>query len=481
MALTKMETKLGRSGYTVLKRDLSPDELQACKKELTLEVTPKDVIRVYRENTSKLYIPKHYGYERFGLPSNSIPVSNTWTTPVEFCGSLREHQHKPVQVCIDNLTKSPTPGGILQLYCGAGKTTCALYLISQIKVKTLVIVHKEFLMAQWRESIAKFLPSAQVGRIQQNVVDTENKHIVLGMLKSLAMKDYSFDVFSQFDLVIIDECHFVCSKTFSKALFKMAGSKYTLGLSATPNRADSMERIFLWHLGPVLYAMKREEVKCDVKVYNYAEAKGTYTETKNKRGDIQVSTMMTQVITNGYRTYFIGKLILNAFFGEEYPKRKVLVLSERRTHLEHILRCMKEEKKRRGETREITCGYFYGGLSEEDRARSAECNVILGTYQMASVGLDIDGLNTLVLATSKPGIIRNAEGAQITGSMEQSVGRIFRKAHTAVMPLIIDIADKFSVFSSQAYKRIQFYRQCNYTIETFKAKENEKEEKVEVS
>lgn len=478
-----MKGKIGRSGYTVLKSEISPEKVKECKEELTLQLNGNESIRVYRENAAKLYLPKHYGYKHFGAPeSGSQELQNRWTNPVTFQGSLREHQHEPVQVCLDNLTKSTTPGGILQLYCGAGKTTCALYMIAQLQVKTLVIVHKEFLMTQWRESIEKFLPDAQVGRIQQNTVDTKDKHIVLGMLKSLAMKEYPFEVFSQFDLVIIDECHFVCSKTFSKALFKMAGARYTLGLSATPNRADSMECIFLWHLGPVLYEMKREQVKCDVKVYNYKEEKGLYSETKNKRGDIQVSTMMTQIIGNGMRTYFIAKMILDAFFGEdEYPKRKVLVLSERRTHLENILRCMKEEKKRRKETREITCGYFYGGLSEEDRARSAQCNVILGTYQMASVGLDIDGLNTLVLATSKPGIIRNADGEQITGSMEQSVGRIFRKAHTAVTPLIIDIADKFSVFSSQAYKRIQFYRQCGYNVDTFKVKENTKEGKVEFS
>jgi len=487
--------RMGQYGYTLVKKDVSAKVIEKCKQELTLvagtgtaaagPTLEKDKIRVYRENANKLYVPKFYGIEKFG-PVPLPEVKNQWTTPVKFKGSLRPHQLEPVQKCLDTLRGPNTPGGLLQLFCGAGKTTCALYMICALKVKTLVIVHKEFLMTQWRDSIAKFIPEARIGKIQQNVQDVENKHIVLGMLKSIAMKDYPLSLFSQFDLIIIDECHFVCSKTFSNALFKLAGSRYTLGLSATPKRQDSMEKIFFWHLGPIIYAMKREKVECNVHVYNYQETKGKYTEQKNVRGDIQVSSMMTQVVSNGYRNYFIGKLILDTFAKD--PRRKILVLSERRSHLQTVLECMKREKKKRDEVEtskakmSLSCGFFYGGLSESERTKSAECDVILGTFQMASVGLDIAGLNTLVLVTSKPGITRNDKGEQISGSMEQSVGRIFRGGNgnnNGPVPLIIDVADKFSVFSNQAYKRIKFYKQCDYRIEAFKVRENMEKKCVE--
>ena len=40
-------------------------------------------------------------------------------------------------------------GGILEVPCGRGKTVMALKIISTLSKKTLIIVHKEFLMNQW--------------------------------------------------------------------------------------------------------------------------------------------------------------------------------------------------------------------------------------------------------------------------------------------------------------------------------------------
>ena len=38
----------------------------------------------------------------------------------------------------------------------------ALKIIEELKVKTLIIVHKEFLMNQWKERIEEFLPDAKI-------------------------------------------------------------------------------------------------------------------------------------------------------------------------------------------------------------------------------------------------------------------------------------------------------------------------------
>ena len=87
-------------------------------------------------------------------------------------GSLREHQKPVIQAFMDTCNpkgtlSSQSFGGIISVFCGFGKTFCGLYLISKLKRKTLIIVHKEFLIEQWMERIAEFLPDARVGRIQQ--------------------------------------------------------------------------------------------------------------------------------------------------------------------------------------------------------------------------------------------------------------------------------------------------------------------------
>jgi superfamily II DNA or RNA helicase len=58
----------------------------------------------------------------------------------------------------------------------------ALNILSKLKKKTLIIVHKEFLLNQWVERIEQFIPSAKIGVIRQNICDIENKDIVIGML-----------------------------------------------------------------------------------------------------------------------------------------------------------------------------------------------------------------------------------------------------------------------------------------------------------
>ena len=53
-------------------------------------------------------------------------------------------------------------------------------------------------MNQWIERIQQFLPNARVGKIQGQTIDTDDKDIVIGMLQSLSMKEYSESVFNSF-------------------------------------------------------------------------------------------------------------------------------------------------------------------------------------------------------------------------------------------------------------------------------------------
>ena len=94
-------------------------------------------------------------------------------------------------------------GGIISIRCGGGKTVLALHIISVLK-KTIVVVHKDFLMTQWRDRILEFLPDAKIGKIQQDTIDIEGKDIVLAMVQSLSMKVNDDGVFDTFGLAIFD-------------------------------------------------------------------------------------------------------------------------------------------------------------------------------------------------------------------------------------------------------------------------------------
>ena len=93
-------------------------------------------------------------------------------------------------------------------------------------------------------------------------------------------------------------------------------------------------------------------------------------------------------------------------------------------------------------------------MKARDLEETEECDVILGTFIMASEGFDCKyPLNTIILASPKTNI-------------EQSVGRILRQDPNKrkKVPLIIDMVDTFSMFIKQADKREKFYNKNNYNI-----------------
>jgi len=86
-------------------------------------------------------------------------------------------------------------------------TVSLLYVLSQLKGKTIVVVNKIPLMNQWISEISKFLPDAKVGIIQgQKNVDVNGCDIVVAMLQSMAKIDYPDELFREFNTSVIDEC-----------------------------------------------------------------------------------------------------------------------------------------------------------------------------------------------------------------------------------------------------------------------------------
>jgi superfamily II DNA or RNA helicase len=229
---------------------------------------------------------------------------------LEFAGILRDYQEPVVNKFINHCLNTQCGGGLLELFCAWGKTSGSLYILSRLKKKTLVIVHKEFLMNQWIERIQQFLPGARVGKIQGPIIDIENKDIVLCMLQSLISREYESSVFDQFGLTIIDEVHHISSQTFSNSLFKVV-TKYMLGLSATMERKDGTTNVFKMFLGDVIYkAEKKNEITVEVRAVTYKVDDDDFNETiLDFRGKPQNSSMISKLCEYNRRTEFIIKTL----------------------------------------------------------------------------------------------------------------------------------------------------------------------------
>ncbi len=174
---------IGSKGFTIPKTLLKDNELTTIRNDLMIKTSNSyqqsgSTFPVYRESTNKIYVPRFYGIQKYGFVSNDL--SPGMDIDVPFQGSLREIQ-QPIVDAFLNCAK--TKGcGLVELPCGFGKTIIALYLVHCLRKKTLVIVHKEFLLEQWKERIQEFLPDAKIGRIQGTIIDVNGKDIVIGIL-----------------------------------------------------------------------------------------------------------------------------------------------------------------------------------------------------------------------------------------------------------------------------------------------------------
>ena len=435
------ESYLGNRGYSIIKSLSNSSQITSLKKELTVKPFVNKQFQqdskpfcVYLESKRKIYIPRYFGINKFGIPrenkiKDGVPIN------IKFSSDLRDNQKPVVKKFIE--AAEERGGGIISVPCGFGKTVLALYLVAALKVKTLVIVHKEFLMDQWKERIEFFLPEAKVGKLQGDVVKIDDMDIVIGMLQSISMRDYPGDIFDSFGFVIYDECHHLGAEVFSRSLIKV-GCKYTLGLSATPKRSDGLTKVFEWFLGDTVYCIKqREQEEVKVKLIKYYTEDEEYSDIKtNFKGQVNMPIMITNICLYSKR----NKILLKEIEGCVKENRKILILSDRREHLKLLNKEL--------DSREISNGFYLGGMKQKDLKETEDKQVMLGTFSMASEGFDCKTLNTIILASPK-------------SSIEQAVGRILRQQNENTAE-VVDIIDAFSIFNNLYYSRLRFYKSKKY-------------------
>ena len=455
------QSYLGKKGYTILRSSLSDEDQKILHEELNVKPvtigpvynaqTDQGAFPVYRENAKKIYIPRFYGIERYGLPNRS-EITQGEDINVEFPKSLRDYQDKIVDVYMNHVKKPICigsekigNGGILEVPCGRGKTVMALKIISLIQKKTLIIVHKEFLMNQWIDRAAEFLPGARIGKIQGPVFDVEGKDIVIGMLQTLYDRALPENAFDCFGLTIIDEVHRIGSEQFSKTLLRVV-SPNMLGISATVDRKDKLTCVLYMFIGPKIYTEERkdEDPVC-VRAVEYIASDPQFNETETDfRGQTKYSTMISKLCEFGPRSDFIVKIMSDLFIESQANNNEaqIMVLAHNRSLLKYFYEAITHKGF-------ATVGYYVGGMKQVDLQETEDKQIVLATYAMAAEALDIKSLSILVMASPKTDIT-------------QSVGRILRVRHDN--PIVVDIVDRHDIFQNQWKQRRRFYKKCNYRI-----------------
>ena len=452
MADNPDRTYINYNGYILRKQYFTEEELAAVRKELTVEpkVHPDfkredtQKFQVFKENANKLYLPRYYGLAKFGIPE-TIELPEGDDINLAFEGGLRPIQ-EPIVIKVLEVLRT-TGGGSIAVNPAMGKTVMAIYLMCQLKKKTLIICHKDFLISQWIERIGQFAPAARIGIIKGTKCITNDKDIVVGSIQTLWSKDIPESIMKSFGMCVYDEAHHVSARQFHKALQK-TNFKYTLALSATPERADGLERVGFWYLGDICY---RQDLKdkpketVHVKVYEYNNNDHKYSKMEfNVMKKPNNAKMITNIAECERRSKFILGLIPPLIA----EGRKILMLTERISHVDWFM----TELPKIG----VDSGRYVGGMKQQHLDAAQDKPVLISSFQMVLEGFDNSTLDTLIWCTPKAGL----------GGLEQGIGRILRKqAHLRTqIPLVIDIADMFGMFRNKGFQRRKFYRKHGYQV-----------------
>ena len=431
---------LTRSGYVIKKATHDIDAFEL-KKTLTVRpienavgITPP-AFKVYKETKEHICVPRYFGTERYGAAKETRPEPTKIN--VKYIGILRDstRQNEAFKKGLEAF--ETLGGGVLSLAPGFGKTQVAIALACHLGLRTIIIVHKEFLAEQWESRIRAFCPGTTIGRIQQDRCDVDCDFSI-ALIQTLSLREHEMNRFDSFGLTIVDEAHHIGSRAFSQSMFKVC-TRYTLGLTATPDRKDGLTRLLYWFLGPNFLTVERENQKTvQVVPLHFNDELFKRAPPVNRMGSLSVVDIINLLVCIPERNAMISETIKKCL----KQNRKVLFLSDRRGH------CFELEAEFG-----TVSGLYLGGMKQAELDASAEKQLIIGTFALAQEGLDIPTLDTIILATPH-------------SDVKQAVGRILRETKGKVNnPVIYDIVDHWSVLMGMYRKRCLMYKEAGFILE----------------
>lgn len=155
---------------------------------------------------------------------------------------LRDYQ----QEAIDNLKKMREDGKTIALLyhaTGVGKTITAATDAKAVGGRTLFLVNALKLASQAKETFAKVWPEASLGEYTGSQKDM-TQTVIFATVQSIS-KDLEKFSPTDFDYLIVDECHHAAANTYQK-IFTYFHPKFILGLTATPERSDGEDMLELF-------------------------------------------------------------------------------------------------------------------------------------------------------------------------------------------------------------------------------------------
>lgn len=412
--------------------------------------TPK-AIQLYETNGSQLWLP-------FGTFQNVwelYPHKEAYTSrikPVEKIFyrsgiSLYPYQKNAVETILK------AKNGIVVMPCGSGKTNVGLVAISEIGGKALWLTHTQDLLQQSKRRAESILDigDGTFGTITAGKVDI-GTHITFATVQTMCKLDLS-TYRDMWDVIIVDEAQHCCGSPtrvtqFYKVLSNLS-ARYKIGLTATPKRADGLEKSMFALLGGKIFEVSRDQIHttCPVKVLQVETGwNPDYERVTQGDGTIDYMKLIEELVTDSNRLKFISDYI-NKISGS------VIVLANRVAYLEEL-----QKRYKWGSVCLSGRGQSKSAKAVREKAlkelNDGKIRCVFATYQLAKEGLDVPNLRYVVFATPE----------KDSTKVIQSVGRVSRSAPDKEYGTVVDFVDDFGMYQKWAATRRGYYRKINAKI-----------------
>lgn len=337
--------------------------------------------------------------------------------PVQFKSGISLHDYQENAVNATNKKDF----GVIVAPPGAGKTIMGLQIIAQKQQPALIIVHRKQLFDQWIERIQSFLgiPKFRIGKIESGKCEIGNE-ITVAMIQSLQSDNLPDKIYHSFGIILVDECHHIPAKTFREVIINFH-SYYLYGFTATPKRKNKDEELIFIHIGKIIHQVvfspTEENHRKDLSVI----IRETELFTPFNAGTDNAETLLHILIHDTAR----NELIVNDIRREATAGRRILVLTERKTHVNILQQYLKSSIETIGITGDDP---VQARKSKMDQIQAGHFQVLITTGQFMGEGADIDALDCLILAYP----------FAFEGKLIQYIGRVQR---SSVKPTIYDYRD----------------------------------------
>lgn len=381
---------------------------------------------------------------------------------VGFNGELRPEQIPAAEALLAH------NNGVLSATTAFGKTVIAAYLIGQRKINTLVLVHTQALLNQWKKALSEFLeinetlpelPKKRGRKKERSMIgqlggskSNLSGFVDIAIMQSLISGDEVRELVKDYGMVIVDECHHVSAVSFEQVL-KEVNAKYVYGLTATPVRQDGHQPIIYMQCGPIRYQVDAK-VQAEKRPFDHAVIPKftSFAQPVTDKVPWKITDAYAAMQVNEERN---GKIVADVL-AAVMEGRTPIVLTERYDHAKLLAEILREK------SRNVVLLSGKGTAKEKRETQQGlsqipadEPLILVATGRYVGEGFDLPRLDTLFLAMP----------VSWKGTLAQYAGRLHRNYEGKQEVLIYDYVDiRVPMLERMYHKRLSGYAAIGYTI-----------------